>query len=545
MSAAYRSYYCNRLIFYAHVSLTVTFIKTLITTSPKGIRREMLSFRCVCILVIASVCASTGGVDIIERGEACEFLTCLPHQCKDFALSDAARACHLNYLRRELEALPQLSAAETAASKAFFADQNKSTNSVASLLITVGGPARAESIVQAHVLLDTLRVLHADVDTKVEVWHAGEPGMDQACSVWARLYAPLVCFHTHDEAIKLVPENDDATCSGDTTNGSPSSGGHKSCSSSNGHQRTALARALGLRVGTNTAAAAAPQSQKGYSGISATTQAPPLEWVRGWPIKPLALLLTQASVVLMVDADVVPLVGIASLLQPSTEPADAIAAADGTPTSAATTSIDNTLTASFRKHGNVFWPDITSLASTGHSEIRSALGLPAVLASTSSSSSSSTSDDAHHHHHPPLSAESGQLLVARDACLQALRAAWILNAHPVTYKLLHGDKDTFKLAFDWVNHQRALKGNGVSTVTDNAVSPHPPRKVDEDEAQSATARAHASGAQPSYNQVAWPPQALGFGGGRATMVDGSTASVNYDPEMKSIHVSVLLDTILS
>jgi len=468
----------------------------------------MLPFRIAWVLVIASVYASLGGVDVTEQGEECEAMACLPHQCKDVTLSEADRACHLAALRRELEALPKLTAAEAAASSAFFEDQNKTTNHVASLLITVGGPARAESIVQAHVLLDTLRGLHADTVTKVEVWHAGEPGMDQACSVWARLYAPLACFHTHDEAVKLVPDNGEATCDGDLDDGSISAqradNGRQSCS----HQRTALARALGLTSGT---IAAAP-AKGGYSGISATTTAPPLEWVRGWPIKPLALLLTQAPVVLMVDADVVPLVGVASLLSPN------IGTANGS--TAATALSGSTLAASLRKYGNIFWPDITSLASTGHSVVRAALGLPAVHASTSSGSSNSRGEA--HLHHPLLSAESGQLLVARDACLQALRAAWVFNAHSVSYNLLHGDKDTFKLAFDWVNHQRASQGR-ASSVTDSADGP--PHTVDRGVAEAATTRADRRSALPSYNQVAWPPQALGFGGDRATMVDGSTASV--------------------
>lgn len=46
--------------------------------------------------------------------------------------------------------------------------------------------------------------------------------------------------------------------------------------------------------------------------------------------------------------------------------------------------------------------------------------------------------------------ESGQVLIHRRASWQtwhALKLAWVLNAHPVTYNLLHGDKDTYRLAW--------------------------------------------------------------------------------------------------
>jgi cytoskeletal protein RodZ len=119
------------------------------------------------------------------------------------------------------------------------------------------------------------------------------------------------------------------------------------------------------------------------------------------------------------------------------------------------------------------------------------------------------------------------------------------------YSLLHGDKDTFKLAFDWANHRRRrqeqeqqqqqqqqVAESAAGTRRVESVSTAAGADASRVESASTALASNSSGVAaaataaatagtwPVYNQVAWPPQALGFGGGRASMADGSTASVS-------------------
>ena len=95
--------------------------------------------------------------------------------------------------------------------------------------------------------------------------------MAQACAAWSRLFAPLDCYDTFLEAT--------ASAGGSAVAGVGGSGGG---GGDEGASR--LAQVLGL-------------------GPSAAAAAPDLSWVRGWPIKPLALLLTRHDRVIMLDAD--------------------------------------------------------------------------------------------------------------------------------------------------------------------------------------------------------------------------------------------------
>jgi len=207
---------------------------------------------------------------------------------------------------------------------------------------------------------------------------------------------------------------------------------------------------------------------------------PALEWVRGWPIKPLALLLTSFDHVIMLDADSIPLVPPSALLD----------ALDKLP--------------SFAEHGNLFWPDITRLATTRHEVFRQAFNLTAEASSS------------------VLSAESGQLVLARRKCLDALRVAWVLNAHPATYALLHGDKDTFKLAFDLVaQKKRQQQQQQQHRQRQHQMSPSAP--FTNTSPMSTGSISHpTNGLIREYQQVATPPLALG-GLGPQTMADGSAA----------------------
>lgn len=115
-----------------------------------------------------------------------------------------------------------------------------------------------------------------------QVWHASEEGVGQACAIWERRFAPFACFNAHEEAHRLMPR-----LSENVTNLQPSlfaSDAHieqENLSREVGgcaEKQTALARALGIGLSRS---------------LSRLTVAPTLEWVRGWPIKPLALLLTS------------------------------------------------------------------------------------------------------------------------------------------------------------------------------------------------------------------------------------------------------------
>ena len=497
--------------------------------------------------VVAAATAVAAVALASDPPAACSLL-CVPHECLGMVIEREVQRGLLADVRRELDALPR-SVIEVGVDErgagggdppvpSYNGFRNEST----ALLITVGGPPRAESIVQAHVLIKVshhglgwvglgcvglgwvshhvsnviwtsaqghpavcrgpcyhprvpcqslsaskvtarvrrglavtlaftptptltlnphshrrphshpphpvklVREHHGEsaAQLPIEVWHAGEPGMPQACDVWSRLFG-VVCHDTWQTAIE---------------------GGH-------------LAQIMGLPFNGNNddiddgdeGSGGDGDREKGQGG--ATTQ-PPLEWVRGWPIKPLVLLLTKWDTVVMVDADSIPLRPVhelaASLLanlasggggdDGGDDGGGGVCGADGGGGGGGVCDGDS---------GAVFWPDITPLVA-GHATMRKALGLPPTGDGEGGAE--------------PLSAESGQMVVDRYRSWDALRIAWVLNAHPVVYTLLHGDKDTYRLAWEF--------------------------------------------AGLPYYQISQPPLALG-GLGPQEMVDGSTAMASSGP----------------
>lgn len=86
----------------------------------------------------------------------------------------------------------------------------------------------------------------------------------------------------------------------------------------------------------------------------------------------------------------------------------------------------------------------------------------------------------------------------------------MLNAHPVVYTVLHGDKDTYKLAFDFAHaklKQRQAEADGGGVAAGGGPSPR----------GGGPARPGASGR--AYRQVSSPPRAVG-GLGPQAMVGG-------------------------
>ena len=123
--------------------------------------------------------------------------------------------------------------------------------------------------------------------------------------------------------------------------------------------------------------------------------------LRGYEIKPYALLLASFDEILMLDAD-------CGVLEDPTilfsDPA-------------------------FLKHGNMFWPDYWYHKNL----IRPQLG----------------SDFGTTSYPPGFETESGQVLVKKSACKEALVYAWLLNKHQdVMYSLYYGDKDLFRVGFN-------------------------------------------------------------------------------------------------
>jgi hypothetical protein len=152
--------------------------------------------------------------------------------------------------------------------------------------------------------------------------------------------------------------------------------------------------------------------------------------------------------VLMLDADSIPL-----------EPATSILHAfqHDSPVASANSNASSPLpfapvSALGRVNKAMFWPDVTPL-STGVHEVREALGLNRLSGSPYSGATYRGAPDGGAPNEEALefqeserseqrggaggageaSAETGQLVVVRASCLLALRAAWILNAHPVVY----------------------------------------------------------------------------------------------------------------
>jgi hypothetical protein len=77
-------------------------------------------------------------------------LDCLPHLCSKAELAPARRAALLQALRDDLDLV-------LASGEMLVGDGSDGMVPGPALLITCGGPERAESIVQAHVLISTVR----------------------------------------------------------------------------------------------------------------------------------------------------------------------------------------------------------------------------------------------------------------------------------------------------------------------------------------------------------------------------------------------------
>jgi hypothetical protein len=409
-------------------------------------------------------CVLSINFDIVTSDSTSEKdLLCLPHLCSKLNLTAEERNIYLDNLAKELDFLVSTHQQEIETND----DYVEWNINIPAILITAGGPERGESIVQAHVLMDTVRFHHHDMKVPIEVWHAGEAGMDQACGIWETKYAPFKCFNAYDEAVKIVDSHGENRRSSDVED-----------INNSGRRYTALAKALGLK-------------QVDLDHFQRATVEPSLDWVRGWPIKPLSLLLTKYNKVMMLDADSIPVHSVENVLF--------------------TKDHENSLLSTLEKYGNVFWPDIIQVGES-HDIIRQHIvnkqhsgshHMNSDEASAANAGDSSVEEVSVTHDF--LSAESGQLVLIRSRCMVALRVAWIFNAHPVIYSMLHGDKDTFKLAFDWVNSQQQKLTLMMKSSTTH-------KEVD----GSAT-----------YFQVKYPPQALGAIGPQH-MVDGSfAADVRY------------------
>lgn len=124
---------------------------------------------------------------------------------------------------------------------------------------------------------------------------------------------------------------------------------------------------------------------------------PPVRRLGGWPLKPYAILSSTFREVLLLDADNVPVRNPEYLFE----------------------------SAAYRKTGAIFWPDYGQLEKTGVIWRSCGLERPAT---------------------PEF--ESGQILVDKARCWAALRLSLWFNEHSdFYYRHLHGDKETFHLAF--------------------------------------------------------------------------------------------------
>lgn len=126
----------------------------------------------------------------------------------------------------------------------------------------------------------------------------------------------------------------------------------------------------------------------------------------GWQLKSLAILRSRFAEVLFLDADQVPVVDPAFLFQSE----------------------------QYRTSGAVFWPD--TLTVRADNPIWPLLGLPA---------------------EEVTSWESGQLIVDKRCHWRALQLMELLNTHADTvYDKIYGDKDTFLVAWRWLNADHEL-----------------------------------------------------------------------------------------
>jgi ADP-heptose:LPS heptosyltransferase len=125
----------------------------------------------------------------------------------------------------------------------------------------------------------------------------------------------------------------------------------------------------------------------------------PVRRLGGYELKPYAILHSRFQQILLLDADNVPVVNPEFLFE----------------------------TSQFRERGAVFWPDYDSGKNTKAAAIWRSCGVP---------------------YPKELEFESGQVLVDKERCWAALYLTlWLNENSDFYYQYLHGDKDTFRLAF--------------------------------------------------------------------------------------------------
>ena len=134
----------------------------------------------------------------------------------------------------------------------------------------------------------------------------------------------------------------------------------------------------------------------------------PVRRLGGWELKPYAILYSRFEEVLLIDADNVPVVDPVFLFD----------------------------CPEYREAGAVFWPDVVKLAPDN--PVWEACGLE---------------------YRDEPSFESGQVLVDKRRCWAALDLTMYFNAYSdVYYELVHGDKDTFYLAWRLLDQPFAMPG---------------------------------------------------------------------------------------
>jgi ADP-heptose:LPS heptosyltransferase len=140
----------------------------------------------------------------------------------------------------------------------------------------------------------------------------------------------------------------------------------------------------------------------------------PARILNGWELKAYSILRCRFNEVLLLDADNVPVVNPEFLFE----------------------------TAQFKERGAVFWPDYGRLASSR--SIWTLCGIPFV-------------DEAEF--------ESGQILVNKAQCWRALRLAlWYNENSDFFYHYIHGDKDTFHMAFRKLEQPYAMPATVIHSL---------------------------------------------------------------------------------
>jgi ADP-heptose:LPS heptosyltransferase len=143
----------------------------------------------------------------------------------------------------------------------------------------------------------------------------------------------------------------------------------------------------------------------------------PIRLLSGWALKPYAIVNSPFREVLLLDADNVPVVNPIFLFE----------------------------TPEFQRNGAIFWPDYTKKQGRKASTIWRSCGL-------------------RRPREPEF--ETGQIVVDKKRCWRALRLAlWFNENSDFYYHHIHGDKETFHLAFRKLNQGYALVPKPIHTLT--------------------------------------------------------------------------------